>query len=61
MGMLLHYFSPPLVQWLEAGVWTRAGWLTVTVLGGFAVYGATLLAAGLRPDELRMKSSGASL
>jgi len=61
MGMLLHYFSPPLVQWLEAGVWTRVSWLTAAVFGGFAVYGATLLAAGLRPDALRMKSSGASL
>lgn len=53
MGVLLAGFTPPTSRWLEAGFWTRCLWLTAAVGGGALAYGATLLAVGIRPGDLR--------
>jgi putative peptidoglycan lipid II flippase len=57
MGVLLWRFTPPLVNWLEAGTVTRCTWLAAAVGGGAVAYFASLYAVGLRPGEFRMKSA----
>ena len=61
MLVLLDYFTVPVSAWLEAGTWQRLAWLSVAIAGGLAAYAGTLFAAGLRPADLRMTSSEASL
>jgi putative peptidoglycan lipid II flippase len=61
MALLLWQFVPVSSRWLEAGLATRSLWLGLAVTGGVAVYVAALLAVGLRPDALRMKSGAARL
>jgi len=56
MAVLLLYFAPPTVIWLEAGFWTRCLWLAGAVSGGAAAYVAVLLAVGIRPRDLRMQN-----
>ena len=40
-------------DWTAIGIWHRTLWLLVAVAAGAAAYGATLLAMGLRPRDLR--------
>lgn len=40
-------------DWTAIGIWDRTLWLLVAVAAGAAAYGATLLAMGLRPRDLR--------
>ncbi|MEZ5564463.1 MAG: hypothetical protein R3F24_02650 [Gammaproteobacteria bacterium] len=56
MSALLIFLKPPTSAWLAAGGWTRSGWLVLTVGGSGVVYFATLLAAGLRPADLRLRA-----
>ena len=58
MAVLLLNFTPPTVAWIEAGFWTRCAWLAAAVGGGVLVYGAALLAVGIRPHDLRVQSPG---
>lgn len=60
MAMLLQYFVPAPVRWLEADLWKTCGWLVAAVTGGAVAYGATLLAVGLRPAALRMATEPAN-
>ncbi len=55
MAIMLLNFVPPVSAWLEADVWTRCAWLAAAVAGGVVVYGAALLAVGLRPGALSLK------
>jgi putative peptidoglycan lipid II flippase len=52
MAMLLYYFVPEQVRWIEAGFARDAAWLALAVLGGGVAYLATLFATGMRPAEL---------
>ena len=61
MAMLLVIVTPPLPRWLEAAVWLRCLWLAGVIAVAVAAYFATLLAVGLRPRELRMKSPGSTV
>jgi len=61
MGMMLYNFVMPIAGWIEADIWTRCLWMLASVTGGVLVYGAVLLAVGLRPAALRMTSSGSTL
>lgn len=61
MVLLLKEFLPPLSAWLEAGLLTRCLWLLVAVAAGLAIYGSALLAMGIRPTQLRIKSDTHSL
>ncbi len=54
MAMMLNYFVPAPVRWLEAGTATAVGWLLLTIAGGALVYLAVLFAGGLRWHELKM-------
>lgn len=58
MGALLVAFTPPLPRWLEAGLLERCLWLAAIIGGAVVAYFASLLAVGLRPAELRMKTAG---
>jgi putative peptidoglycan lipid II flippase len=60
MAIMLLSFVNPVVDWLEADVWTRCLWLAGTVLGGMFTYVAALLAVGVRPAALRIWTSGPS-
>ncbi|MCP3999347.1 MAG: murein biosynthesis integral membrane protein MurJ [Gammaproteobacteria bacterium] len=55
MAMLLNYFVPPAVVWLEASFWQTCYWLVAAVLGGAVAYLGVLFATGIRPAELRLK------
>lgn len=61
MTLLLLEFTPATRAWLEQGFWTRCAWLTAALAGAVVVYFGTLLAVGLRPADLRMKTSAATL
>lgn len=61
MAMLLVVITPPLPHWFEAAVWLRCLWLAGVIAVAVAAYFATLLAVGLRPGELRMKSPGSTV
>ncbi len=55
MSIMLANFVPPVTAWLEADIWTRCAWLAAAVAGGVVVYGAALLAVGLRPATLSVR------
>ncbi|HEY5655276.1 MAG TPA: murein biosynthesis integral membrane protein MurJ [Woeseiaceae bacterium] len=55
MVIMLAYFERPLSWWLESGLWARAGWLTFTICAAAGGYFVILLAAGLRPAQLRLR------
>ncbi len=55
MAMLLYYFVPPQVAWLEASFWTACTWLMLAILGGGIAYGSALFACGLRPAMLKLR------
>lgn len=57
MAVLLMQFTPATSAWLEAGPWNRAGWLALAVTGGAVAYFGALLAAGLRPADLRLRAA----
>ena len=53
MAALLVWLAGGLDGWLAVDALHRAGWLALCVAGGLAVYVLALLAAGLRPGDLR--------
>jgi putative peptidoglycan lipid II flippase len=53
MGGVLWWLVPAQELWLEATIWTRAGWLGAAVGGGALLYGGLLLLTGERPRHLR--------
>jgi putative peptidoglycan lipid II flippase len=57
MTLCLIYMERPLGWWIDASVIDRLLWLFTTVLAGVAVYFAVLLSLGLRPSNLRLRSS----
>jgi len=54
--LCLSYLQRPLVWWLDAGIMDRSIWLGVSVVCGVLAYFAALLALGLRPGALRLRS-----
>jgi len=61
MAMILSEATPAAMQWFEATLWQRIGWLAALIGAGSLAYFATLYAVGLRPEALRMKSSSRTL
>jgi len=57
MGGLLLWLSPAQAVWSAMSGGWRALWLAGLVLGAAAVYGAVLLAAGLRPRDLKREEA----
>jgi putative peptidoglycan lipid II flippase len=55
MGALLYWGSGELEWWLAADWWERILRLLVWCVVGAAVYGAALLATGMRPGHLKLK------
>ncbi len=53
MVSVLLVLNPPTAQWLHFSEAERMGWTALLVASGVAVYGLTLLAAGLRLRHLR--------
>jgi len=53
MSLLLILGPPPLTEWLDAGVWYRAGQLLLWVVLGAAVYLGTLFLLGVRGRHFR--------
>ena len=56
MAAALWYAVPGEVYWTGAGVWQRVGSLAAVIAGGLAVYAAVVLAAGVRPNDLRHRA-----
>jgi putative peptidoglycan lipid II flippase len=56
MTLSLLWLSRPLEWWLQSGVADRSLWLGVTIGVGGGVYLLALLALGLRPGALRLRS-----
>ena len=56
MWVLLLWLRRPMAWWLETGLTERILWLAVCVAGGAATYLILLLALGLRPSALKLKS-----
>nr|WP_081849666.1 murein biosynthesis integral membrane protein MurJ [Marinobacterium lacunae] len=50
---LLLWFNVPTEQWLAAGLWQRAQWMSVLVFGGVGIYVLVLVGCGLRLRHLR--------
>ena len=61
MAVLLLQFVPPVTAWLEAGFWTRVGWLALAIACAVLVYFTALLAVGVRPADLQMKRPSPSV
>ncbi len=59
LAVALAWGHGALDEWLEAGSAERAARLAVLVLGGATLYGAVLLAAGVRPRHLALAGGGA--
>jgi putative peptidoglycan lipid II flippase len=56
LGGLLVAVTPPLEDWLAAGLPARCLWLAGLITAAVAAYFGTLYAAGLRPAEFRVKT-----
>jgi putative peptidoglycan lipid II flippase len=57
MAMLLDYFVPDTVRWLEADFWTTCRWLLLALGGGVLSYSAVLFATGMRWNMLQLERS----
>lgn len=57
MAMLLDYFVPATVLWLEADFWTTCRWLLLALGGGVLSYSAVLFATGMRWNMLQLERS----
>ena len=55
MVMLLDYFVPPQIAWIEADFWTTCGWLAAAIGGGALAYTGVLYATGVRLHMLVLK------
>jgi putative peptidoglycan lipid II flippase len=53
MAIFLDYFSADLHQWMEVGTGMRIFWMAKLIVGGGALYFATLWVAGVRPVHLK--------
>jgi putative peptidoglycan lipid II flippase len=56
MAISLAWFDMPLDWWLQSGTADRSLWLALTIGVGGGVYLLALLALGLRPGALRLRS-----
>ena len=57
MTLCLIYMGRPLDWWIAASVVERIVWLSASVMLGMAAYFAILLLLGLRPSNLRLRST----
>jgi len=55
MWVILDQLSRPLGWWIDAGLWDRAGWLTVSIAAAAGIYFLVLLSLGLRSADLGMR------
>ena len=56
MAAALWFLVPHDAHWTTAGGWSRAGHLALVIVAGLAVYSALVLAAGIRPKDLRHRA-----
>lgn len=56
MAICLVYMERPLDWWIGASMMDRLLWLSTSVMAGMGVYFVVLLALGLRPSNLRLRS-----
>jgi putative peptidoglycan lipid II flippase len=56
MAVCLLQLARPLAWWLQSSLVTRSMWLAATIAAGAVVYFAALLALGVRPAQLRLRS-----
>ena len=56
MSGVLLYLHKPLEWWFSAGTVMRIAWLATTIAAAGAAYLIVLLALGLRPAKLRLKT-----
>ncbi|HSD68841.1 MAG TPA: murein biosynthesis integral membrane protein MurJ, partial [Woeseiaceae bacterium] len=57
MIVSLRWLHRPLEWWLQNGITDRSLWLALTIAVGGGVYLLALLALGLRPGALRLRSN----
>ena len=57
MTLCLFAMQRSLDWWIAASVFDRLVWLSATIVGGIAVYFVVLLLLGLRPSNLRLRST----
>ena len=55
MWVILDRLSRPLAWWIDASLWDRAGWLTVSIAAAAGIYFLVLLSLGLRFADLGMR------
>ena len=55
MGSVVNWLNRPLAWWIDSGAWSRAGWLTVTIVTGAGIYALVLGSLGLRFASLGMR------
>jgi hypothetical protein len=55
MWVILGQLERPLAWWIDVGLWDRAGWLTVNIVGAAGTYFVVLLSLGLRTSDLGMR------
>jgi putative peptidoglycan lipid II flippase len=55
MWVILDQLSRPFAWWIDAGLWDRAGWLTVSIAAAAGIYFLVLLSLGLRSADLGMR------
>jgi len=55
MWVILDQLHRPLDWWIDAGLWDRAGWLTVSIAAAAGIYFLVLLSLGLRAADLGMR------
>jgi putative peptidoglycan lipid II flippase len=57
MTACLIYMDRPLDWWIAASVMERLVWLATSIIAGMVVYFIVLLSLGLRPSNLRLRST----
>jgi len=55
MWVILDQLSRPFAWWIDASLWDRAGWLTVSIAAAAGIYFLVLLSLGLRSADLGMR------
>ena len=53
--VVLYFFDRPLEYWVTASLFSKVGWLTVTVTASVTAYAAALYVSGLRSSHLRIR------
>lgn len=57
MAILLIELMPAVTNWLTMGIWQRIQHMGILVIAGACVYGLVLILLGLRPSDLKHRTS----